>query len=76
VTRPRYERAWPADDLKRHLDKYSVRVTVREPLEEALKYAQSASASGDLILITGSLYTVGEARSHLMGLAQPSALRG
>jgi dihydrofolate synthase/folylpolyglutamate synthase len=76
VTRPRYERALPADDLRRHLEKFSVRVTVREPLEEALRYAQSAAAAGDLICITGSLYTIGEARSHLKGLAQPSALRG
>lgn len=76
VTRPRYERAVAADDLKRHLDKYGVRVTVCEPLEEALRYAQSAAAAADRICITGSLYTVGEARSYLKGLAQPSALRG
>jgi dihydrofolate synthase/folylpolyglutamate synthase len=76
VTRPRYERALPADDLRRHLEKFSVRVTVCEPLEEALRHAQSAAAAGDLICITGSLYTIGEARSHLKGLAQPSTLRG
>ncbi len=90
VTRPRNERAASADDLKRHLEKHAVpaarlpdgqgrravRVTVREPLEEALRYAQSAAAAADLICITGSLYTVGEARSYLKGLPQPSALRG
>jgi len=76
VTRPRYERAAPADDLKRHLEKYGVRVTAREPLEEALRYARSAASAADWICITGSLYTVGEARSYLKGLAQPSALRG
>jgi dihydrofolate synthase/folylpolyglutamate synthase len=76
VTRPRHERAAPIDDLKRHLENYPVRVTVREPLEEALRYAQSAAAAGDLICITGSLYAVGEARAYLKGLAQPSTLRG
>ncbi|MBI3811946.1 MAG: bifunctional folylpolyglutamate synthase/dihydrofolate synthase [Nitrospirae bacterium] len=76
VTRPRYERAASADDLKRHIEKYGVRVTVREPLEDALRYAQSVAAAADRICITGSLYTVGEARSYLKGLAQPSALRG
>jgi dihydrofolate synthase/folylpolyglutamate synthase len=83
VTRPRHERAASTDDLKRHLEKYAVpagkravRATVREPLEEALRYAQSASAAADLICITGSLYTVGEARAYLNGLPQPSALRG
>ncbi len=83
VTRPRYERAASAEDLKRHLEKYAVAAgrravcaTVREPLEEALRYVQSTAAAVDLICITGSLYTVGEARSYLKGLAQPSALRG
>ena len=76
VTRPRYERAASAAELKRHLEPYPVRMTVREPLEEALRYAQSASAAADLICITGSLYTVGEARSFLKGLTQPSGLRG
>lgn len=90
VTRPRYERAASVEDLKRHLEKYAVAaarlpdgqgrravcVTVREPLEEALRYVQSTAAAVDLICITGSLYTVGEARSYLKGLAQPSALRG
>ena len=76
VTRPRHERAASADDLKRHLEDYPVRVTVREPLEEALRYAQSAAAAADRICVTGSLYTVGEARAYLTGSAQPSALRG
>ncbi|HEY5594231.1 MAG TPA: Mur ligase family protein, partial [Nitrospiria bacterium] len=76
VTRPRHERAATTAELKRHLEPYPVRVTVREPLEEALRYAQSASAAADLICITGSLYTVGEARSFLKGLTQPSGLRG
>lgn len=76
VTRPRDERAASTDELKRHLGNYTVRVTVRDPLEEALRYAQSIAAAGDLICVAGSLYTIGEARSHFKGLAQPSALRG
>jgi len=76
ATHPRIERALAAEDLSRSLEKYSVPVTVRDSLGEALRYAQSAAAAGDLICVTGSLYTVGEARSHLKGLAQPSALRG
>ncbi len=76
VTRPRHERAVPTDDLKRYLEKYAVLVTVRDPIEEALRYAQSAASAADLVCITGSLHTVGEARSHLKGLPQPSALKG
>ena len=76
VTRPDYDRAEPAADLKRRLDSLSVRSSVREPVEEAVRYAQSVATAADLICVTGSLYTIGEARSYLKGLAQPSALRG
>jgi dihydrofolate synthase/folylpolyglutamate synthase len=76
VTQPDYDRAEPATDLKRRLDSFSVHSSVREPVEEAVRYAQSVAAAADLICVTGSLYTIGEARSYLKGLAQPSALRG
>ena len=76
VTRPDYDRAAPAADLKRRLDSLSVRSSIREPVEEAVRYAQTVATAADLICVTGSLYTIGEARSYLKGLAQPSALRG
>jgi dihydrofolate synthase / folylpolyglutamate synthase len=76
VTRPRHERAATTESVKRHLENYPVRVTIRESVEEALRYAQSAAAAGDTICVTGSLFTIGEARSHITGSAQPSALRG
>jgi len=76
ATRPRHPRAAAVADLKRHLEKYPVRVTIREPLEEALRYARSSATAQDRVCVTGSLFTVGEARSYLKGLAQPSGLRG
>jgi dihydrofolate synthase/folylpolyglutamate synthase len=76
VTRPDYDRAEPAANLKQRLDCFSVRSSVREPVEDAIRFAQSVATADDLICVTGSLYTIGEARSYLKGLAQPSALRG
>jgi dihydrofolate synthase/folylpolyglutamate synthase len=76
LTRPGYDRAEPTADLKRRVDSFSVRSTAREPVEEALRYAQSVATPADLICVTGSLYTMGEARSYLKGLPQPTALRG
>lgn len=76
VTRPRHERAASTEDLRRLLPDTPARVTIRDPLEEALRYAQSTASAGDLICVTGSLYTIGEARSYFKGLPQPSALGG
>lgn len=76
LTRPGYDRAETTADLKRRVDSFAVRSTVREPVEEAVRYAQSVAAAGDLICVAGSLFTMGEARSYLKGLPQPTALRG
>ncbi|MBI3610141.1 MAG: bifunctional folylpolyglutamate synthase/dihydrofolate synthase [Nitrospirae bacterium] len=76
VTRPQHERASTTEDLKRRLERYPARVTVREPVSEAVRYARSAAGTEDRICVTGSLYTIGEARSYLKGSAQPSTLRG
>jgi dihydrofolate synthase/folylpolyglutamate synthase len=40
---------------------------VREPMEEAVKVALAASEEQDLVLITGSLNGVGQARSQILG---------
>ncbi|HEX2258767.1 MAG TPA: folylpolyglutamate synthase/dihydrofolate synthase family protein [Actinomycetota bacterium] len=40
---------------------------VVESLEEAVDLAISAAAEDDIVLVTGSLYGVGEAREHLTG---------
>jgi len=76
VTRPRHERAATIDSVRRHLKNFPVRVTIRESVEEAVRYAQSAAAAGDTVCVTGSLYTIGEARSLITGSSRPSALRG
>jgi dihydrofolate synthase/folylpolyglutamate synthase len=40
---------------------------VREPMEEAVNLALAASEEQDLVLITGSLNAVGQARSQILG---------
>lgn len=43
------------------------RVDSHQDVPSAVDAARDAAADGDLILVTGSLYMVGEARTHLLG---------
>jgi len=67
VTSPRTERAFNKSLLRREILKYlpSNRVRIGDGVEGALKKALEIANSDDLICVTGSLYTVGEARSAL-----------
>ena len=65
VTKPRTERAVEPEDLARVVRKYTTNVTVRRATESALSYALKQASAEDTILLTGSLYLVGEARKHL-----------
>lgn len=42
-------------------------VEVISTIPEAVEHALSLSGQGDMVLVTGSLYAVGEARDHLVG---------
>lgn len=70
VVRPRTERALEpsavAAELGRHLSKVEVIPDVRE----AVATAMARAGPGDLVLITGSLYTAGEAKEYLDGMRQ------
>ena len=76
ITRPDYERAASVQDLRQSLIRYRVPVAIHESVPEAVRYALSVAAAADWICVTGSLFTVGDARSHLAGLAKPSPIRG
>jgi len=67
VTSPRSERALDKNLLRREVLNYLPwnRVRIGDGVEEALKEALEIANSDDLICVTGSLYTVGEARSAL-----------
>jgi dihydrofolate synthase / folylpolyglutamate synthase len=58
LTRPRTERAARPEDLVLYAEGATATETVREALEKARKIA----LDDDLIVVTGSFYTVGEAR--------------
>lgn len=65
LSRPKYERASKASDLLPLARKYSKNCTSFEDLREAIDYARKRAGDKDLILISGSLFTVGEARGIL-----------
>lgn len=67
VTRPDIERAAAAEDLKKTIQIYARRVRVALSVREAIELALSFAKNDDMILVTGSLYTVAEAREVLKG---------
>ena len=67
VTSPKNERACKKEILARKVQKFISpgKVLIKESVESALKNATQISTPKDLILVTGSLYTVGEAKREL-----------
>ncbi len=65
VTKPHYSRALDVSFLAREIQKQHTQVTSAETVMEAVARARKEASSDDLILVTGSLYVVGEARALL-----------
>jgi dihydrofolate synthase/folylpolyglutamate synthase len=67
LTRPNNERAIEPDELERIAKRYvhSARMIKTSTVAEALKLAEAKTKEADVILITGSLYLVGEAKADL-----------
>lgn len=59
---PHSERAELSEDLKNEILKYNSNTIALESYEEALKLALSESKEEDLILVSGSLYMIGDMR--------------
>ncbi|MFZ5817179.1 MAG: bifunctional folylpolyglutamate synthase/dihydrofolate synthase [Bacillota bacterium] len=57
----------PAEELAEVCRRFHRRVLVGGTVPEALEAALRAAAPSDLVLVTGSFYTVGPARRHLRG---------
>lgn len=55
-------RAWDAQSLVRELDGKFQRLLIASPAAKAIQLAKTFVQSGDVILVTGSLYLVGEVR--------------
>lgn len=82
VTRPEIERAARPQEISgimaallAHQGRPDRSVTIKEYVPDAIDYALSRMNPEDTLVITGSFYTVGEARGALLGTA-PSLIRG
>lgn len=75
LTRPEIERAAEPDLLAAAILKRSPIQTIRERVPDAIGYVESLLQPEDTVVITGSLYTVGEAKAVYSGTV-PSLLRG
>jgi dihydrofolate synthase/folylpolyglutamate synthase len=64
LTRPHVDRAAPPVMLKEALRENGRKVEVIEDLKEAIESGLARTREEDLLCITGSLYTVGEARAY------------
>jgi dihydrofolate synthase / folylpolyglutamate synthase len=65
VTQSSDERAMPAHGLEAMVKEMGYDCVVVEEVAEAVKFARTLAAVSDMVCVTGSLYTVGEARSAL-----------
>jgi len=68
VTKSHNSRACEPSKLKEMIEKsgYKKKVVVKDWIPDAVKYAESIAKKNDLICVTGSLFTVGEARDYLV----------
>jgi dihydrofolate synthase/folylpolyglutamate synthase len=64
LTQPHMTRSAPPAVLKKALGPYGKKAEVIEDLEKAIGKGLSMTGEEDLLCITGSLYTVGEARAY------------
>jgi dihydrofolate synthase/folylpolyglutamate synthase len=64
-TQPRYFRAATPDDLARRAAAYNLKTLQVPQVAAAVAQAQALAGPGDRIVVTGSLYTVGEAKEFL-----------
>ncbi len=64
LTKPNNDRAATPALLKKALGKNGKRAEIIEDLKEAIERGLSITGQEDLLCITGSLYTVGEARAY------------
>jgi dihydrofolate synthase/folylpolyglutamate synthase len=65
LTRPQYERAADPEVLAAFVRPIQQELRVISHLPDAVSLALDEARRGDLVCITGSLYTVGEAKAYL-----------
>jgi dihydrofolate synthase/folylpolyglutamate synthase len=62
LTRPKYERAAEPESLREVAGEFAERTELIRPVGEALERATGLATSEDLVLVTGSLYFIGEVK--------------
>jgi dihydrofolate synthase/folylpolyglutamate synthase len=70
ATTPPNPRAMSAQRIAEIAQLYCREVKVIEDVREGVDYARKAATGDDLIVITGSLFTVGAVRDHLLSTEQ------
>jgi dihydrofolate synthase/folylpolyglutamate synthase len=65
ATSPATERAYPADVVAHALSRYLEDVEIEPDVQHAMKRATEISQADGIVLVTGSIYTIGEARTWL-----------
>ncbi len=71
LTRPRYERAADPHELASFVRPLKQDLVVIPKLPDAISLALEETNTADAVCITGSLYTVGEAKAYLEGAHAP-----
>src|SRR3990170_1923858 len=66
LTRPKLERAASVDMLYKKVAPYADRIELLENVHDACSLALSLADAGDMLCITGSVFTVGEARDFFI----------
>ncbi len=67
ITRPQSPRAEEPEEIAEIAKEYSGSIVIKEKVSQAIEYALSCAKRRDIVLITGSLYTIGEAKTYLEG---------
>ena len=66
LTRPEMDRSADPNALKEYVEKnFTLKVTVKPQIDKALEFAFKCAKEEDIILVTGSFYTISEAREQL-----------
>jgi dihydrofolate synthase/folylpolyglutamate synthase len=65
LTQAEYERAAPAEALSAIARQHGIEPVVRKNVHEAIEWALHEASAEDMVLVTGSLYVIGEAKAWL-----------
>lgn len=67
ITKPNTERGLPVEVFSKIVERYGIKPHATQTVSEALSHAYDIASPSDIIVITGSLYVVGEARALITG---------